>query len=258
MMTMPTTKDGLIADFLGYFHRQPGIDRNHTNHKLIVALAECCTGGAERCMVVCERGSGVTTTLIHWGAWWNRMVESDVKAKRVLAISRDPRRWHREGIQAITWRNGRGVDYSQYSLVLIDAPLSPHEMRSVMTTGDFEKLLNGMRGRVLYVQQTETGEPRKVNRVPEPVDRHLRGVIVSGNAIALFARAGTRAIKVSPDVPEDAEFYTAYFDHSRNAFICVFEHPSFDRICNGAVIPLAEGPEITALPYEDPGVQNGD
>ncbi len=69
-------------------------------------------------------------------------------------------------------------------------------------------------------------------------NRRLAGVIITGEAVASIARAGKRSIDVSSPVPATASFFTSYFDHSRNAYVAVFEDDSFGLIAPGALIPL--------------------
>ena len=72
--------------------------------------------------------------------------------------------------------------------------------------------------------------------------RRLVGVIITGKAVASIVRAGKRSIDVSSPVPATALFYTSYFDHSRNAFVAVFEDDSFDPIADGCLIPRMLAP----------------
>ena len=73
-------------------------------------------------------------------------------------------------------------------------------------------------------------------------NRRLMGVIITGEAVADIARTGKRIIDVSSLVPETASFFTSYFDHSRNAFVVVFEDDSFGPVASGALIPLLCNP----------------
>lgn len=75
--------------------------------------------------------------------------------------------------------------------------------------------------------------------------RRLYGFVVSGQIIGAMARHGKRTIEVSSPVPESATFFTAYFDHARNAFVCIFEDASFDPVAEGGLIPVGIGPTIT-------------
>lgn len=75
--------------------------------------------------------------------------------------------------------------------------------------------------------------------------RRLYGFVVTGEVIADFARSGKRTIQVESPVPESATFFKAYFDHARNAFVCVFEDDSFSSVSEGALIPIDIGPTIT-------------
>ena len=76
-------------------------------------------------------------------------------------------------------------------------------------------------------------------------NRRLAGVIITGDAVAAIVRAGKRSIDVSSPVAETASFFTSYFDHSRNAYVAVFEDDSFDLIASGALIPLLGPCSIT-------------
>lgn len=64
-------------------------------------------------------------------------------------------------------------------------------------------------------------------------------------AIEAIARSGTRVLSVESPIPETAKFFTAWFSHERNAFVCVFEHESFSPVADGALIPIGHGPVIT-------------
>lgn len=77
--------------------------------------------------------------------------------------------------------------------------------------------------------------------------RRLYGFVVTGNCVAEIARTGKRTIDVSSPIPESATFLTAYFDHNRNAFVCVFEDEAFSPLAEGALIPVDLGPTITVL-----------
>ena len=72
--------------------------------------------------------------------------------------------------------------------------------------------------------------------------RRLAGVVVTGEVVAAIVKAGKRSIDVSSPVPATATFFTSYFDHSRNAYVVVFEDESFDRHCEGGLIPLLNEP----------------
>ena len=72
-------------------------------------------------------------------------------------------------------------------------------------------------------------------------NRRLAGIIITGETVASIVRAGKRIIDVSSNVPATASFFTSYFDHSRNAFVAVFEDDSFDCIADGCLIPLVIG-----------------
>lgn len=73
--------------------------------------------------------------------------------------------------------------------------------------------------------------------------RKLCGVLVTGELIAEMARSGERRYAVESQLPESAVFHTAYFDQSRNAFVCVFEDDSFPPLDN-ASIPIIDKPVI--------------
>jgi hypothetical protein len=77
--------------------------------------------------------------------------------------------------------------------------------------------------------------------------RRLYGFVVTGAAIGAIARQGKRTINVSSPVPDSATFFSAYFDHARNAFVCVFEDESFSPVAEGALIPVDIGPTITQV-----------
>lgn len=78
--------------------------------------------------------------------------------------------------------------------------------------------------------------------------RRLARVLLTGECVAGFVRAGRRTIDVHSPVPETASFFTSYFDHSRNAYVAIFEDESFGRVAGGAVIPLLNSvPEIDVI-----------
>ena len=76
--------------------------------------------------------------------------------------------------------------------------------------------------------------------------RRLMGVIITGEAVAAVVREGFRRKQyVRSEIPESAKFYTAHFSHERNAFVAVFEDPSFAPVAEGGLIPLMNSvPEI--------------
>lgn len=67
----------------------------------------------------------------------------------------------------------------------------------------------------------------------------------------MMIREGFRTIEVGKAIPPSAEFYTAYFSHDRNAFVCVFEDESFGSICDGALIPVDLQPWIVEIGIND-------
>lgn len=77
--------------------------------------------------------------------------------------------------------------------------------------------------------------------------RRLYGFVVTGEAIGEIAKQGQRTIDVSSPVPDSAAFFSAYFDHARNAFVCVFEDDSFSPVAEGALIPVDVGPMVTRV-----------
>jgi hypothetical protein len=77
--------------------------------------------------------------------------------------------------------------------------------------------------------------------------RRLYGFVVTGEFIAEIAQAGRRTIDVASPIPRSARFLRAYFDHSRNGFVCVFEDDSFRPVAEGAMIPVDNGPAITQV-----------
>ena len=74
--------------------------------------------------------------------------------------------------------------------------------------------------------------------------RRLYGFLVAGEVLGVFFRNGNRSFKVTGPVPESASFWSAYFDHSRNAFVVVFEDESFPPVAGGEEIPIGAGPDI--------------
>ena len=99
-------------------------------------------------------------------------------------------------------------------------------------------------------ERSESVEPQSLREPPGQrkrdcqmhVPRRQVGVIITGKSVALLARAGKREIDVSSPVPETASFFTSYFDHSRNAYVAVFEDESFDPVGDGALIPILSDP----------------
>ncbi len=76
-------------------------------------------------------------------------------------------------------------------------------------------------------------------------DRRLAGVVITGEDVAEIAREGKRSINVvCSSVPASALFFTSHFDHSRNAFVVIFEDESFGLIPPGGVIPLLPWPHF--------------
>ena len=80
--------------------------------------------------------------------------------------------------------------------------------------------------------------------------RRLVGVIITGKAVASIVRAGKRSIDVSSPVPATALFYTSYFDHSRNAFVAVFEDDSFGLVSAGCEITMLYMPHLVITPLD--------
>jgi len=74
------------------------------------------------------------------------------------------------------------------------------------------------------------------------VTRRVAGLFVTGECVGMMARSGCRTITVDSPVPETASFFTSYFDHSRNVYVCVFEDDSFAPVAEGAIIPILERP----------------
>jgi hypothetical protein len=63
------------------------------------------------------------------------------------------------------------------------------------------------------------------------MSRRLQGITVSVEMVGDLARAkGT--------VPQTATFNHAYFDHSRNAFVCYFEDVTFAEVAEAGIIPI--------------------
>jgi len=99
-------------------------------------------------------------------------------------------------------------------------------------------------------ERSESVEPQSLREPPGQrkrdcqmhVPRRQVGVIITGKSVALLARAGKREIDVSSPVPETASFFTSYFDHSRNAYVAVFEDESFDPVGDGALVPILSDP----------------
>ena len=75
--------------------------------------------------------------------------------------------------------------------------------------------------------------------------RRLCGFYVSGEVISQFCRNGPRQFSVGSLVPDTAQFFSAYFDQSRSAFVCIFEDETFPLLSDGAFIPIGPGIEIT-------------
>lgn len=68
--------------------------------------------------------------------------------------------------------------------------------------------------------------------------RRLKGVLITGRLLEMFLLSRTVNIKIQSSIPETATFYTAYFDHSRNAFVVFFEDESFDCVPEGELVPI--------------------
>ncbi len=81
--------------------------------------------------------------------------------------------------------------------------------------------------------------------------RRLAGVIITGEAIAEFVREGQRTVHVCSGVPATASFFTSYFDHSRNAFVAVFEDDSFGLVSAGCKITMLYIPHLTITPLDE-------
>lgn len=74
--------------------------------------------------------------------------------------------------------------------------------------------------------------------------RRLYGFYMTPEVLGVFCRDGVRTLQVVSPVPHDAKFWTSWFDPSRNAYVVVFEHDSFQAVPEGATIPIGDGPVI--------------
>ncbi len=81
--------------------------------------------------------------------------------------------------------------------------------------------------------------------------RRLAGVIITGEAMAESTREGRRTIHVCSPVPATASFFTPYFDHSRNAFVAVFEDDSFSPVRPGDIFPMLCKPHCAITPLDE-------
>jgi hypothetical protein len=61
--------------------------------------------------------------------------------------------------------------------------------------------------------------------------RKIEGRTVTVELVADLARRFNH-------VPESAIFISAYFDYSRNAFVCLFEDDSYESIPEGSAFPI--------------------
>jgi len=68
--------------------------------------------------------------------------------------------------------------------------------------------------------------------------RRLKAWLVTGQAFAIVCRKHTVYIDVDSDIPDTAVFHTAYFDHLRGYFVCIFEDESFEEVLEGCEIPF--------------------
>jgi hypothetical protein len=75
-------------------------------------------------------------------------------------------------------------------------------------------------------------------------NRKLRGFLISDHMLGEFCRNGPRSFCVNGPVPDTAKFWSAHFDHEKNAFVCFFEDESFDSVPEGCIIPVFPGPVI--------------
>jgi hypothetical protein len=82
-------------------------------------------------------------------------------------------------------------------------------------------------------------------------NRRLAGVIITGEDVALLALEGQRVVHVSSPVPATASFFTSYFDHSRNAYVAVFEDDSFGPIASGGLIPILCNPVASVTEFAE-------
>ena len=78
-------------------------------------------------------------------------------------------------------------------------------------------------------------------------ERRLYGFLLSAPILEEFCRNGKREFSVEGPIPDTARFWSSYFDHSRNCFVCIFEDDSFCLVAEGCVIPIGPGPRVTTL-----------
>ncbi len=60
---------------------------------------------------------------------------------------------------------------------------------------------------------------------------------------------GTFRVTVN-EIPRDAKIVSCSYDNPFHAFSIIIEHPSFDPIANGEIIPLHASPLITKIEDE--------
>ena len=75
---------------------------------------------------------------------------------------------------------------------------------------------------------------------PAPIDeeaQHRAIVRIPPMAIRRLLMNGMTTRCLS-GIPDDAKFITVYYDIHTMCFLAVFEHPSFDRICEGCQLPV--------------------
>ena len=78
--------------------------------------------------------------------------------------------------------------------------------------------------------------------------RRLKGFLVTPECIAQISRrCEAKTIRIDSLVPETAQFFSAWFDHEKRSFVCVFEDESFGEVYEGAAIPVIYGPEVTEV-----------
>jgi len=84
---------------------------------------------------------------------------------------------------------------------------------------------------------------------PKPKTRRRVGLFFNQFVFAHFCKNGVIRIEDSP-IPDDAKFVGVYLEPARDGWVVMFDHKSFDELCEGCCVPIVAGsPKFSHL-YE--------
>ncbi len=154
--TYPTPLDVAKAEenkFTDYFHSKTHIASWRTNRHIIHAVFKAMlrkhdvltTGNVE--VLTGSNGAGVTTTFIELAKWLRK------GGANVLVIASDTDCYHREGINAKTWRASLMGMHPRPDIVFIDRPLTLSDRNSESIMYRFNEYIQTFPFNAVCVQQ---------------------------------------------------------------------------------------------------------